>query len=209
MKLCSPIRLTPRPVRCGGFTLIEMMTVVAIFTFIIMAIVMLQMFAARIYISAATKVSATTGGREVLNAIRDQIKSSKDVFVGTSDGTGFTRIPFGTAQTGNALWIDYANKAVTNIYYLDQSLPTTNILYSFILGSAAKTVMAMYVTNYYCFSAEDYQGNPLYNYQNNPVIHVVMQFYQWEYPIGVIGGTNLNSYSFYTLQTRVARRSKQ
>jgi hypothetical protein len=129
--------------------------------------------------------------------------------VGNCDGTTFSRIASGTAQTGNALEIDYTTSALTNIYYLDQSMATTNILYSYILGTTAKTVMAKYVTNYYCFSAEDYQGNLLYNYLNNPVIHVVLQFDQWEYPIGVVGGTNYNSYNFYTLQTRVARRSKQ
>jgi hypothetical protein len=186
-----------------------MMLVVGISVFVIMAVTVIQLVASRIYTTAATKVSATAAGRQALNIIRDQIRRSNTVQVGTCDGTTFTQAPTGSAQTGNALAISYLLSATTNIYYLDQSMATTNILYGFILGSTTKTMLARYVTNYYCFTAENFQGNVLNNYQNSPVIHVVLQFSKWEYPIGVVGGTNQNAYDFYTLQTRIARRSKQ
>jgi type II secretory pathway pseudopilin PulG len=194
----------------SGFTLVEMMLVVGIFAFIILAIVTVQLFAMRIYTRAATKLTATTAGRQTMDAIRDQIRSAKNVYVGTYSGTTFTQAALGTVQKGNALEIAYTNGITTNlVYYLyqDPSANPTNILYSVINGT--KTVLAKYVTNYYCFFAEDYQGNPLYNYQNNPAIHVVLQFCQWEYPIGVVGTNGQNAYDFYTLQTRITRRSKQ
>jgi Tfp pilus assembly protein PilV len=211
MKSLFQIKSAPRRAGILGFTLIEMMLVVGIFAFIILAIVSLQLFAMRVYTTAATKLSATTDGRESLNAIRDQIRSAQTAYVGTYNGTAFTQAAIGTAQQGNALQV--ANGITTNlIYYLyqDPSVPPTNILYSVING--AKTVLAKYVTNYYCFFAEDYQGNVLTNwtsYQNNTVIHVVMQFSQWEYPIGFVGTNGQNAYDFYTLQTRITRRSKQ
>jgi hypothetical protein len=34
-----------------------------------------------------------------------------------------------------------------------------------------------------------------------------LDFYQWEYPIGYIGGVNgLNAYDYYKLTTKVTRR---
>jgi hypothetical protein len=70
------------------------------------------------------------------------------------------------------------------------------------------TILAQYVTNYYCFTAEDYETNVLLNYLNNPIIHIVMNFSQWEYPIAVIGTNGANAYDYYRLQTRICRRSK-
>jgi hypothetical protein len=35
-----------------------------------------------------------------------------------------------------------------------------------------------------------------------------MQFYQWEYPIGCVGGTGINAYDYYCLNTRIFRRTK-
>ncbi|HKW28466.1 MAG TPA: hypothetical protein VJT54_03960, partial [Verrucomicrobiae bacterium] len=91
------------------------------------------------------------------------------------------------------------------VFYKDPANPT-NIVCSLINGRL--DILAKYVTNYYCFQAEDYQGNVLTNYDNNPVIRVTMQFSQWEYPIAVIGGNAANAYDYYQLRTRVARREK-
>jgi len=198
----------PRP---QGFTLSEMMIAVSVFSFIIAAIVAVQIFASRVYILGATKVSATSGARKTLNAIRDRVRAAKNVYVGNyTNGTGFCLIPSGQIQAGNALAIAYTNTAATNylIYYLDTTQPT-NTLYSIsntLTGTL--TVEAQYITNYYCFFAEDYMGNQLVNYLNNPVFHVVFQFSQWEYPIGFVGTNALNAYDFYKLSTRIMRRAK-
>jgi hypothetical protein len=78
--------------------------------------------------------------------------------------------------------------------------------------SVTTNMLANYVTNYYVFSAEDYQGNFITNstaYLNNGVIHITLQFDQWEYPIGFIGSNAINAYDFYRLTSRVTRRCKQ
>jgi hypothetical protein len=72
-------------------------------------------------------------------------------------------------------------------------------------------VLVNYLTNYYVFQAEDYLGNFLTNmvaYQNNGVIHITLQFDQWEYPVGFVGGNAVNAYDYYQLSTRVTRRCK-
>jgi prepilin-type N-terminal cleavage/methylation domain-containing protein len=194
-----------------AFTLAEMMIAVTIFSFIIAAIVAIQIFASRVYLLGATELSATQGGRQVLNDIRDKIRSAKLVYVGNfTNGIGFSLIPYGQLQEGNAVAIAYTNTAATNylIYYLDTTQPT-NTLYTISNNLASTlTVDATYITNYFCFFAEDYRGNVLLNYLNRPVIHVVFQFDQWEYPIGFIGTNALNAYDFYTLTTRISRRAK-
>jgi Tfp pilus assembly protein PilW len=196
----------------SGFTLVEMMITVMIFTFVVIAVIGLQLVTMRVYTLGATMLSATTNGRQTMNALRDKIRSAKNVYVGTftpTNNASFVQVPNGLPQTGNALEITYTNNAGTNfeVFYQDPSL--TNICgFSNNVATAYNntpiTVLANYVTNYYCFHAEDYQGDVLTNYQNNPVIHVVMQFYQWEY-----GGSAANAYNSYVLNARVSRRARQ
>lgn len=211
MKLFSPIKTRiRRPVVCA-FTLVEMMMVVLVFSFMVAAIVAVQIIAMRVYTLGATKLSATTGARETMNTMRDQIRGAKIVYVGTyASGSGFTRPVPGVYQQGNALAIGYTNNTSTNylVYYLDNTIPT-NTLFS-ISNNVAGTLnaLALYVTNYYCFYAEDYQGNVLSNYLNNPVFHIVLQFDQWQYPLGFVGTNAVNAYNFYKVTTRVMRRAK-
>lgn len=194
----------------SAFTLTEIMVAMAIFSLVVIAMVSVQIFGMRIYTLAATKLIATTSARETLNAMRDRIRSANVVMVGTYDpahGTGFVQITNGLPQIGNALEIQYTNAASTNsfLFYKDPSNPK-NIVCSLINGTVA--TLAAYVTNYYCFQAEDYQGNVMTNYQNNPVIRVTLQYSQWEYPIAVIGGNAVNAYDYYQLRTRISRREK-
>jgi prepilin-type N-terminal cleavage/methylation domain-containing protein len=201
----------------SGYTLVEMMITVLIFSFVVLAVIGLQIFAMRVYTLGATMLSATTSGRETMNNLRDKIRESKDVYVGTFAGTNnavFVQAPNGSLQEGNALEITYTNSGGTNFEIFFQNAAATNICnFSNNVGTAFNntqiTILANYVTNYSCFSAEDYQGNILTNYENNPVIHVVMQFYQWEYPIGIIGGSAANAYNSYVLNARVSRRARQ
>jgi prepilin-type N-terminal cleavage/methylation domain-containing protein len=194
-----------------GFTLVEIMTVMAIFVMMVGAMVSLQIFGLRVYTLAATKISATTSGRQVLNDMRDRIRSAQVVYVGTYSN-GFSQIPLGIAQQGNAIQIfSTTNTADTNnaiVFYMD---PTNSTNVMKMVSSGAETVVAKFMTNYYCFQAEDYRQNLLTNanaYPDNPVIHVTMQFYQWEYPIGCVGGTGVNAYDYYCLNTRISRRTK-
>lgn len=199
-----------------GFTLVEIMTVMAIFVMMVGAMVSLQIFGLRVYTLAATKISATTSGRQVLNDIRDRIRSAQVVWVGTYSNSAFSQIPLGTVQQGNALQIfSTTNTADTNnaiVFYMDPTQYggiSTNVMK--MVSSGAETVVAKFMTNYLCFQAEDYRQNLLTNanaFTDNPVIHVTMQFYQWEYPIGCVGGTGVNAYDYYCLNTRISRRTK-
>ena len=151
-----------------------------------------------------------------MNKIRTGIRGANTALVGIYDpGAGvFTQVSNGVPQIGNALQLGFldTNWIVTNFitFYLDNTQPTNQLVCRYPDGTL--DVLAKYVTNYYVFEAEDFQGNDLSNataYNNNGVIHVTMQFDQWEYPVGFVGSNAINAYDFYRLTTRVTRRCKQ
>ncbi|HKW28700.1 MAG TPA: prepilin-type N-terminal cleavage/methylation domain-containing protein, partial [Verrucomicrobiae bacterium] len=100
----------------SGFTLTEIMVAMAIFSLVIIAMVSVQLFGMRVYTLAATKLIATTGARETLNAMRDRIRSANIVMVGIynpANAAGFVQITNGLPQIGNALEIQYTNGVST------------------------------------------------------------------------------------------------
>lgn len=203
-----------QPASRAGFTLVEMMITAAIFSIVVLGIIGLQLYAMKVYTLGATMVSATMNGRQTLNQIRDRVRAASTVYVGNynpSSGSGFVQVPIGSLQQGNALMLSYTNLPQTNYLIFYQDARSTNIYYfsnnlaTAYTNTTIKT-LANFVTNYYCFFAEDYQGNVLTNYLKNPVIHVTMNFYQWQFPIGIIGGNAVNSFNFYHLNTRIDRR---
>lgn len=201
------------PVRKNAaFTLVELMVSVGVFLGVFVGVLVgLQIFGLRLYTLAATKLSATADGRATLNALREEIRSAKTVYVGTYTDGAFARIQNGLPQTGNALELYFAGTnnapAASPVIYYQESSGTTNALFS--RGAGGVALMANYLTNYYVFTAEDYRTNVLTSYDNNPVIRVTLQFYEWQYPLGFVGTNGINAYNFYRLQTRISRRAKE
>jgi type II secretory pathway pseudopilin PulG len=196
----------------AAFTLSEMMIGVGIFLGIFTGMVVgLQLFGLRVYTLAATKLTATEDARKTLNTLRNQIRAAKIVYVGTYSNAAFSRINDGLPQTGNALEIFFNDTNDTPgvkpvVYFQNLSSSQGGI---FSVSNGMINLMANYVTNHDVFTAEDYQASTLTCYDNNPVIRVKLQFYQWEYPIGVVGTNGVNAYNFYRLQTRISRRAKE
>lgn len=216
MNLSPKIKSRPSP-HARGFTLVEMMMVVGIFLFVFVgAMVAVQIFGLRIYTLEATKLVATQGARTAMNQIRDSIRGGKTVYVGTCSSVGtnsFTLLGATNAQIGNALIVyPSTNSNYFTIYYLDSST-STNTLKQFNISNNAVTYtqsLATYITNQNVFDAENYQGIIESNYtslDNREVIHLTLQFSQWEYPIAYIGTNSWNAFSFYQLRTRVFRRA--
>jgi type II secretory pathway pseudopilin PulG len=204
--LPSAAGLKPSPARArSGYTLPEMMMVVGTSSFILLGVIVLQFSTLRTATLTTTKLAATTGGRQVLNAIRDQVRCAQSVQIGSyvkANNPPFQLATNGAAQQGNALQVYYDTTGTNYVtYYLDTTLPT-NILFG--VNNGVYTTLAKYATNYYCFFMEDYQGNILTNYLKNPTVHVVLQFQQFEYP-GSSAGIS-NQYSYYRMETRITPR---
>jgi len=214
----------------AGFTLVEMMVALGIFGFIIAGMVAVQIFGMRVYTLASTKLIATTSARQTMNAMRDRIRSANQVYVGIFDpaSSTFSRIANGSPQIGNALQLFTTTNQVSQYYTIFYMDPTVNTVFSITNNPLTTnnmldglTVLAQYMTNYYCFDAEDYRSwlytnnnifmnqNVLTNYNNNPVIGVTLSFSQWEYPIAYVGTNSINAYDYYYVRTHISRRLKQ
>jgi hypothetical protein len=164
------------------------------------AMVSVQLYGLRVYNLATTKIKATTSGRETVNDIRDRVRSAQLVYVGTYNGT-FTNFASGLPQVGNALQIfPTTNTAASNAIVFYQDSDTANV--NMILGGKT-TVEANFVTNNNIFKAQDFQGNILTNYQNNPVIYVELDFDQLAFPM-----RSGNLYDYYRLHSRFTVRIK-
>ena len=203
--------------RTAGFTLVEIYVVSVLLILLVLAITATQFFAARVYTLAATKLTATAAGRKVMNDMRENIRGGGEVEVGIYDPVGltFTNLPLGSPQIGNALVI-YSNNPNAYatpwgiIYYMNPqasnicSVACSNTPPTPLPGTLVNNLV-VWITNYYVFDAEDAYTNVLTTYQNNRLIHIKLQFSQWEYPLAGVVGQNA-MYDYYQLQTRVAPR---
>ncbi len=208
----------PKRARTAGFTLVEIYIVSAIFVILVGAMIAIQIFGLQVYTLAATKLTATAGGRKALNEIRDAVREAKLVDVGlyTNGSTTFISIGNGTNQIGNALLIFTNSSAATGtLFFQDQGSSsllsvTMTGAYStngyYYTGTPVGLVTNVpFVTNYFVFDAEDYLGNVLTNNTNNRIIHMTLQFSQWEYPLAGVGSGAM--YDYYQLHTKVTRRA--
>ena len=209
----------PKRARTAGFTLVEIYIVSAIFLVLVGAMIALQIFGLQVYTLAATKLTATASGRKSLNEIRDAVREAKDVDVGlyASGSTTFNGIGNGTNQIGNALLIFTNNDNATGkLYFMDQASSSLLCVtltggaysangYTYVGTPVGLATNIPFVTNYFVFDQEDYLGNIQTNNVNNRVIHMTLQFSQWEYPVAGVG--NGAMYDYYELHTKVTRRA--
>ena len=205
MKLLSAMD-SPRWALRGGqtaFTLAEFMVAMCIFALVIFAVIYSQMFGMKMFTMTQSKLTAANSARIVLNTVRDEIRSGKTMVVGNGGSNFFSKILSNAPHLGNALQI-YPTTDTNNFvrYYLDLNDQKLKRKTS---GSAQLQVLASYITNQIVFRAEDYAGNVLTNEQNNRVIKMVLQFYQWEFPVMIAGQGGY--YDYYKLQTRMTRRT--
>jgi prepilin-type N-terminal cleavage/methylation domain-containing protein len=218
MKLSRAIRREHR----AGFTLPEILIAMTIFVVLIGAIVVLQLFAVRIYYLSATKITATADGRKTMNFIREGVREAKTIYIGsyapnsTVSGT-FSGVGSGTNQTGSALLlfpttdttygqIFFQNQSASNLCSVLITNATTSTNGLVITGTISSlTTNTLFVTNNLVFQAEDYLGNVLADNSNNRVIHVTLQFCMLEYPVAGIGTNQM--YDYYELHTRATRRT--
>jgi hypothetical protein len=106
-------------------------------------------------------------------------------------------------RQGNALQI-YPTTA-TNTYARSYMDTQAQELKRVVAGSTTAVVISQFITNQVAFAAEDYAGNVLTTDQNNRVIRMSLQFYQWEFPVARAGVGAY--YDYYPLQTRMTRRT--
>ena len=205
MKLPRHIRsASPRsPGVRSAFTLAELMTAMGLFSLVVLGMVYSQLFGMRMFNVTSTRVAASDSARKVLNRVRDDVRSGKLLYVGSGSSTGFTHVALNSPHQGNALQIYPTTD--TNVfirYYLDAASQTLRRTAS---GTGQVQVLAPFLTNQIAFVAEDFAGRTLTNDQNNRVIKMMLDFYQWEFPVAQTGAGAF--YDSYHVQTRITRRT--
>lgn len=230
MKIFSN-RFVPAPRKAfNAFTLVEMMVAISVFSLVVLATVAMQIYAMRVYTLAATKLTATADARQAMNDIRDQVREARLVYVGNYVyNTGVPPIDFspitnGAPQQGNALMIypttttnsftlvylepGYKSNNFTSFSSSGAPLGTNSLLMLIYTngGLYVSNDVADFITNQIVFDAENFEGQMLSTNENNYLIHMTLNFSQWEYPIAYIGSNDFNAYDYYQLNSVMTRR---
>ena len=187
----------------SAFTLTEVLIATALCSLVMVGVVYTHVFGLKMATLTNSKLSATHEARGALNRVRDEIRAGKLLYVGNGDAVTFTHITPDNAQEGNALQI-YPTVDTNNYvrYYLD---PADQSLKRMAVGNSQIEEVARYLTNQMVFRAEDHLGNVLTNDQNNRVIRMTLDFFQWEFPVTRVGEGGY--YDSYRLQTKITRRA--
>jgi Tfp pilus assembly protein PilW len=185
--------------RCRALTLIETLVTMSIFSLVVIAFIYAQMFGMRQDQLIQSKLGASDNSRRGFDEMANDIRAAKIWSVGNGSEGGFTPVPNGNPQVGNALEIYTTTDRNAYIrYYFDTD---AGELYRVRSGEAVPTRIAQYLTNSMYFRAEDYRGNVQTTLNHKGVINVMLQFYQYQFPLTRVG-TNFY-YDYYGLQFRV------
>lgn len=171
--------------RRRAFTIIELMVAMTIFSLTVVALISAHLFGLRQDQLVNSKLGASDESRKSFNQLTADIRSAKIWRVGTGSDTSFTPTPNGDLQQGNALHLNLTtdtNKFIR--YYFDSASGTLRRVQN---GVSGHTVAAHYLTNSMFFQAEDYLGNVKTDLSYKYVVRVVMEFYQYQYPLTKVG----------------------
>jgi prepilin-type N-terminal cleavage/methylation domain-containing protein len=186
-----------------AFTLPEMMITLAIFSLVVIAGLYSHLLGLKMNTFVQTKLQATHKARAALNQTRDEVRSAHAVYVGWGGRFGFTNATDGSNQVGNSLQIYPTTATNTYVRYFTD---TTNLTRVEVAGGRTNfQIIASDVTNQIAFHMEDYAGNVLTNAQNDRVVCMIFEFYQFEFAVLQPGKRDF--YDYYRLQTKVSRRA--
>lgn len=189
--------------RKSAYTLTEIMVATALFSLVVLGTVGANIFGLRLYGITKAKLGASDEARGAISRLVNEVRSAKSVRVGIGSLTGFTNIPMGEVQAGNALQIYPTTNTASYIRYFWDSADSRFKRTTDAGGSSI--VVANFISNQVVFRAEDHLGHVLTTSQNNRVIDLKLEFFQIQYPIVNIGPGGL--FDYYKLETRITRRA--
>lgn len=209
IQTCQATGASRHPAACAGHTLLEMMFVMGTMLFIILALVTVNLMGERIDELINSKCGASDSSRQAIGEMGYWIRSAKMWSIGNmANGTNFVGITNGTLQ-GTALQLcQYTNGSQFMYYYFN----TSDIAHSNgqLMGMSTTNwqpyVIASNLINTLYFTAENFNGATQtisangWNYKN--IIHVNLQFCQFQYPQTLVGTNQL--YDYYKLEFRYA-----
>ncbi|MEW6305708.1 MAG: hypothetical protein AB1705_19695 [Verrucomicrobiota bacterium] len=205
MKTALVMRRVPGGCRgaASAFTLTQFMVAMSIFLFVIGGAISAHVFGLGMFGITQVKLAATDSARKTINLLGTDIRSAKDINIGTGSATSFTAVKPEVTQEGNALQIYPTTD--TNVfvrYYVDSDKK----LWRMPRGEAPALVVGG-IKDPKVFTFEDFAGNTLTNLQNNFVVGVSFDFFELTDPKVPIGPGR--HYQSYHLQTKIARQAAE
>ncbi|MFO1487145.1 MAG: prepilin-type N-terminal cleavage/methylation domain-containing protein [Verrucomicrobiota bacterium] len=183
----------------AAMTLIEMMVTMSVFSLAMLAFLAIHIFGLKQDELIQSKLGASDQSRKSFDLITRDIRSAKIWRLGTVSGTTFTALTNGALQQAPGLQLSFTNNYTTNIMYYFTTVNGDNQLFRRRTGGTA-TVVASNLINTLTFSAQDYAGTIKSDLQWRYVIHFILQFRQFQYPLTQVGSNYL--YDFYKLEFR-------
>jgi type II secretory pathway pseudopilin PulG len=200
--------------RTAGISMPELMISLSIFGMMVAGLLAINLFGMRQDGVVNSKLGANDQSRLAFALLLSEIRSCKNLQIGSGSQTTFKPVTNGVAQQGNALQI-YPLANNTNLYvryYFDSSTtnPSTNELHRISSTNHEFQIVVRNLTNTMFFQAADYTGTNVLtqsptNYNHNFVVNVLFQFYQFEYPLTKVGPGYY--YDYYKVQFKATRRS--
>jgi hypothetical protein len=176
-----------------------MMVASAVFGLTVVGFVYCQLFGMRQDQVVNSKIGASEQARLSFNDLANDVRAAKIWQIGQGTLSSFTGIPLGANQRGNALKLSLTTD--TNNYYV-YCFDTNNCtLLRGHSGSSTLKCLAQHLTNTMYFQAQNFHGDNQTDLTHKGVIDVVMQFYQYQYPITKIGPGCY--YDYYKMELRL------
>ena len=201
-----------------AMTLVEIMTAMAVFSLVLVALIYTQMFGLRYDELIQSKLGASEESRRNFDSLTSDIRSAKKWLIGNYAGgsmTNFAACGNATPQAGNALELNYSSStndwSSDTLYYFDTNKfqlckLTTGAITPLILASNLTNISTLGMS----FHAERYTNTPITNISQAEiasdleykyVIVTTLEFAQYQYPQTRVGPGNL--YDYYRMQFKV------
>jgi prepilin-type N-terminal cleavage/methylation domain-containing protein len=190
-----------------AFTLVEMMTTMAIFSMVVLAMVSFQIFGLKMNAFVSSKLTITADALKALDQIRNQIREATNaVLIGNFNvvGNTFTPIANGSSQIGNAMQISNNSADYVTFYVSTNAFGLTGgNLFKQNTNSQPMVLTHSNVINQLAFQAEDYQGNTnVAGSSAHSTIHMTLQFRKLDYSAPIV------TYDYYQLESRATPREQ-
>ena len=212
MKIISPQSKTSRCLKSAtaGHTLIEAFMASFIMIIVIGALMSAHLMGMRQNQLVQSKCGASDSSRRALQQLPKDIRSAKMWNIGTLGGNGGTNFIADTngIEQGTALQLcDTTNGSQFTVYFFDLTDAANSngrLMRSSITNWNPVVICSNLIDTLY-FTAESYNGVPATNSLNSKsfknVIHVNLQFCQFQYPQTQVGSNGL--YDYYKLEFKI------
>jgi prepilin-type N-terminal cleavage/methylation domain-containing protein len=182
-----------------AMTLVELMISMSIFSILIIGTVYLHMFGLRQDELVQSKLGASFESRKGFNRFVQDVRSAKIWRVGTGDASSFTAIENGSLQQGTALQLSTSANTNSFIrYYFDVGSQKLCRVQS---SNLTPVTIADHLTNSLYFASENYRGDSVSDLSYKYLIHVTLQFSQYQYPLTKVGPNYY--YNYYKMEFKV------